>query len=164
MQAIFTTNSQGPAPCKEGDQWYVVGDLVICRVAGISTNNAYSIVEVQSPPGGGPPFHIHHQEDELFQVLVGEFEISIGERTIRAGRGDVIAGRKGTPHRYRNVGPSTGRLLVTLMPAGFEEYFRELHDHGTRGDTSPASMVRLGVRFGLEFVPQRESGARVAQG
>jgi mannose-6-phosphate isomerase-like protein (cupin superfamily) len=159
MKPAPQVNSQHQVHCKEGDCWNVVGDRVICRVAGASTNATYSIVEVQSPPGGGPPFHIHQQEDELFLVVEGEFEICIGDRTIRALSGSAVMGQRGTPHRYRNVGSSTGRLLVTLIPAGFEEYFRELHEHATDGDTSPVSMVKLGQRYGLEFVHGGQSCA-----
>ena len=34
--------------------------------------------------------------------------------------------KKNIPHTYKNVGNSTGRLLFTIMPAGFENFFAEV--------------------------------------
>jgi O-acetylhomoserine/O-acetylserine sulfhydrylase-like pyridoxal-dependent enzyme len=34
--------------------------------------------------------------------------------------------KKGIPHTYKNIGNSTGRLLFTIIPAGFENFFAEV--------------------------------------
>jgi hypothetical protein len=34
--------------------------------------------------------------------------------------------KKGIPHAYKNIGNSTGRLLLQYMPAGFENFFAEV--------------------------------------
>jgi hypothetical protein len=34
--------------------------------------------------------------------------------------------KKDIPHTYKNVGNSTGRLLFTIVPAGFENFFAEV--------------------------------------
>jgi hypothetical protein len=32
----------------------------------------------------------------------------------------------GIPHIYKNIGNSTGRLLFTIIPAGFQNFFAEV--------------------------------------
>ena len=44
-------------------------------------------------------FHIHHQSDELFYCVVGEFDIELSDEIIHLYEGDFIIIPKGTVHR-----------------------------------------------------------------
>jgi quercetin dioxygenase-like cupin family protein len=49
-----------------------------------ATNGAMSITDSVSPPGSGPPRHIHHDADETFIMLTGDSEFWLdGERFAR---------------------------------------------------------------------------------
>ena len=37
-----------------------------------------------TPPHGGLPLHVHHQEDEAMYILEGEYEIQCGDQAFRA--------------------------------------------------------------------------------
>ena len=37
------------------------------------------------PPGGGPPLHVHRNEDETFYIVEGQIDIVLGEETVTAG-------------------------------------------------------------------------------
>lgn len=41
-------------------------------------------------------------------------------------QGDFLYQKKGIPHSYKNVGKNVGRLLFTIIPAGFENFFAEV--------------------------------------
>lgn len=73
-----------------------------------------------SPPGGGPPPHLHQNEDETFFVLEGNYEfLSNGEwKPIPAG--ETVHSRRGSVHTFRNAGSTIGRMLVFVAPAGLE--------------------------------------------
>ena len=62
-----------------------MGDLVTYKVTSDQTGGAYSLFEVASQPGAGPPPHVQHREDEAFYVLVA---VSSGHRAeaFEAGR------------------------------------------------------------------------------
>jgi mannose-6-phosphate isomerase-like protein (cupin superfamily) len=47
----------------------VFGELVMCKIPSYQTGGAYSLFEVVTQPGSGPPPHIHHREDEALYVL-----------------------------------------------------------------------------------------------
>jgi hypothetical protein len=40
--------------------------------------------------------------------------------------GAFLHSKKGIPHACKNIGNSTGRLLLQYMPAGFENFFAEV--------------------------------------
>lgn len=57
--------------------------------------------------GVGPRLHVHPY-DEIFHILEGRAEFTIGDQIIHAAAGDVVMGPANVPHGYRNMGP--GRL------------------------------------------------------
>lgn len=57
--------------------------------------------------GKGPSLHIHPY-DEIFHVIAGTAEFTIGDRKFEAGAGSIVVGPANIPHAYKNVGP--GRL------------------------------------------------------
>ena len=55
---------------------------------GEETGGTCFLAEICVAPGGGTPPHIHHREDESFQMLEGTLAIQVGGNTIIAGAGD----------------------------------------------------------------------------
>ncbi|HYG00805.1 MAG TPA: quercetin 2,3-dioxygenase [Chryseosolibacter sp.] len=108
---------------REGNSFWVLGDLYTFKVTGKETNGAFTVVDQIIQPQGGPPPHIHHREDEAFYVLDGKFSFLCGdtERVFEAG--GFVYVPKGTLHTFKNIGQQQGRLLVTITPAGLEEFF-----------------------------------------
>ena len=91
---------------------------MVIRVYGRQTLGGVSAVESHDVPGGGPPMHVHHREDETFQVLEGEYEWTVGGKTFVAQKGATIFAPRGVPHTYRYLGQTPGRLLCVITPAG----------------------------------------------
>ena len=65
-----------------GKQVKIPGTAMLIRVRGRDTGGSVAVVETHDLPGGGPPPHIHHREDETFQILEGEYEFTVGAKTI----------------------------------------------------------------------------------
>lgn len=57
--------------------------------------------------GEGPNYHVHPY-DELFHILEGRAEFTVGENQFIAEAGSVVIGPANIPHAYKNLGP--GRL------------------------------------------------------
>lgn len=136
------------------------GDLYTFLVTGEETGGAYFAMEALVPPGGGPPPHIHRNEDETFYVLEGTCSFLLGEKTITAGAGDFVHVARGTVHRFRNEGTATARLILTFTPSGIEHFFEEtLHrapDPTMHPPEAPevvgARYAEAGPRYGIEFL------------
>ncbi len=104
----------------------VVGDRYTYLVTGVETNGAFAMFEAYVPAGNGSPPHVHLREDEMFYVIEGEFEFTVAGESKRLGAGDFLLGQRGVPHNFKNVGKSPGRMLITVTPAGFEDFFAEI--------------------------------------
>jgi quercetin dioxygenase-like cupin family protein len=104
---------------------WVLGDLVTYKIASYQTGGAYSLFEVVTQPGSGPPPHVQHREDEAFYVLEGEYEFLVEGRTVNAVAGSLIYVPKGNLHAHKNVGEEPGRMLVSQTPGGLHQRFFE---------------------------------------
>ena len=94
----------------------VFAELVTHKIPSWRTGGAYSLFEVTTQPGAGPPPHVNHREDESFYVLEGEYVFLIEGRAIRARAGSLLYFPKGTLHAHRGVGEGVGRMLATQTP------------------------------------------------
>lgn len=110
----------------DGQAVNVLGTPMLLRVFGRDTNGTLAVVEVIDAHQAGPPPHIHHREDETFQILDGEYEFTIAGKTIPAKTGDTLFAPRGIPHTYRCISAGGGKLSVVLTPAGFENFFTEV--------------------------------------
>ena len=63
----------------------------------------YSVDEI----GEGPNLHVHPY-DEVFHILEGNAEFTVGDRKFIATEGAIVIGPANVPHSYKNLGP--GRL------------------------------------------------------
>lgn len=109
----------------------------LIRVAGVDhlfrltaehTGGRFAFEEFMLAPGivGARP-HVHHGHDEYFYVLEGELTLHDGEGEVTVGPGHVLAAVRGTPHGFRNAGTVAARGLCLYTPAGYENYFRDVH-------------------------------------
>jgi quercetin dioxygenase-like cupin family protein len=153
-------------PGNTGVVYWGPGDCGAFLATGADTNGAYFQADVTVLPGGGPPPHIHHREDETFYIVEGSLEIHLGDVTAVGRPGDYVNVPRGTVHAFRNVGEHPARMLITFVPAGMEHFFAEVYQRADRTAPPPAPaadlLVRLmkaAPRYGLEVLPLPESGA-----
>ena len=131
----------------------VAGDQIRILLSGAQTGRTLSIVESVTPPGGGPPPHVHRREDETFFVLDGDVEFLVVDRWVRVAPGSCFFAKRDIPHTFRNAGAKPSRMLTTITPAGFEEFFVEVDRISANGPPTPDQLIAVGKRFGLEFLP-----------
>lgn len=107
----------------EGETLWVLGVFVKLK----AQSDVVSFYEVTCPPEAGPPPNIHHHQDEVYYVVEGTFSLLSGDKTIEAGPGSLAWIPRGTLHTFKNVGESTGKLLITsTFPGSHERFFRDV--------------------------------------
>ena len=111
-----------------------------------------SVFEDRSEPGAGPPLHIHHDAEEVFHIRSGRYRFHCAGQVTEAGDGDMVVVPRGAPHTYLNVGSGTGRMIVTMRPGGFEEFFRSVAEAGLQVPNDMPVIVDLAARYKLEFL------------
>lgn len=127
----------------------VLGSESTFKVLPEQTGGAYALLEQLVPPGHGPPRHVHRHETEVFYVLGGTFEFTLGDETVLAPAGTTAVGPRDIPHTFRNVGPETGKLLLAVIPGRFARYFIEV-DGLPDGDR--AAIAALLAKYDVEIL------------
>ncbi len=138
----------------------VVGDRYTFFVTGVETNRAFAMFEAYVPPGNGSPPHVHHREDEMFYVIEGEFEFIVAGESKRLTAGDFLLGKRGVPHNFKNVGKKPGRMLITVTPAGFEDFFAEIGIELSSKEDEPVpptpedieKLIQAAPKYGVEIL------------
>lgn len=132
---------------------HAFGDEVRIHLGAPETAGKYTLFTVVSPPGGGPPPHIHENEDEWFLVQEGRAEFFAGGAWSPVPIGTIIYVPKGTVHTYKNAGDTPLRMLVHLSPAGFETFYsRCAVEFAKGGPPDMARIVQIAAEHGIRFV------------
>ncbi len=92
------------------------------KISARDTSGALCVYDTYRFKPGGPPLHVHYEQDEWFLVLEGEVRIQIGDETFHLKAGDSAFAPRGLPHAFRSLG-ETARMMVTFQPAGTMEAF-----------------------------------------
>jgi mannose-6-phosphate isomerase-like protein (cupin superfamily) len=113
--AIFLDPGQGEAIPGPGRELHVKAEQA-----------GYEIAEMDCGPEFGPVEpHVHADHTDMFYVLDGEIEFTIGHEIARAPAGTFFAAPPGVRHGFRNPGPGRARLLNIHVPGtGFLERVR----------------------------------------
>jgi mannose-6-phosphate isomerase-like protein (cupin superfamily) len=142
----------------QGQSFWLMGDFYAIKTTAEQTGGAYSVTEIESFPGNGPPPHIQHKEDECFYVVEGAFSVIVGSRAFDVADGDFVRIPRGTPHTYKNVGAIPGKILVILSPGGLERMWTELGQPGSlnqrprQDDLSTLNrLLAMAPGYGLEI-------------
>lgn len=140
-------------PNNGGKPVNILGTAMLIRVHGCDTGGSVAVVETHDALGGGPPPHIHHREDETFQILEGEYEFKVGGKTILAKPGTTLFAPRDIPHTYRYLGTTPGRLMCTITPSGFEGFFEEIGALSPQQQQDIPQVLEIAKKFGLEILP-----------
>lgn len=121
------------------------------KVLTQDSGGATFIMEHANRKKGGPSRHLHHNEDEWFYVLQGEYIAEIGSQRYQLKSGDSILGPREVPHAWAFVGETAGRLLIAFAPANkMEAFFRDLEKRHKTGEAYDAAEFMR--QYGMELL------------
>lgn len=120
----------------------------VVRLRGRDTGGAFSMLEMEMAPHGGPHAHVHPREDEYFYVLSGDYEVVVDGVRRPAGPGDLVVVPQGTVHRI-TAGPAGGRHLTMFRPAGPEAFFEQAGALHRDGRLDEPAYRELLARYGI---------------
>ena len=119
------------------------------KVASNDTQGGLFVIEQTMLAKGGPPRHLHLEQEEWFYGLEGEFVIEIGDERFTLGPGDSVFAPRRIPHVWAYVGAPPGKILIAFSPAGkMEAFFSET----TKTNAMPAQDPALWRAHGMEVV------------
>ena len=124
---------------------------MVLKADAQDTGAAFSLLEAAEPAGFGPPMHVHRDADEAFYILSGEYVIFLEDREQSCPAGSFIYIPAGIRHGFR-VGNIPSRKLNLYTPAAMVGYFDDLSASISAGDSDPARLDEIAIRYGMEVV------------
>ena len=142
---------------REGKQRVIGVSATTYKVLTKDTGGALFVMEQSNGKKGGPPRHVHHEQNEVFYVMEGEYIVEIGADRFHLKAGDCVLGPRKIPHAWAFAGEGTGRMLISFAPAGQMEAFFDEWEHagvkpGTYASTSGSGGAGLLASHGVTQV------------
>ena len=90
----------------------------------VSAISQCSLAEEILPPGKTVPRHHHEVLEEIYYILQGSGEMTVGDETESVSSGDAIFIPKNQVHSLTNTGDEDMKLLLVCGPAFYFEDHR----------------------------------------
>lgn len=135
---------------------YFLGSKVTFLVNGEDTDGQYTVLHFHEQKGLEPPPHIHADEDEAFYVLEGEITYYIDGRPVHATPGTYVYAPRGIEHTF-SLQTEEAKVLVTVYPAGFERFVKELsvplshQRHGPPSEEDVKKLIAVAAKYGIDI-------------
>ena len=100
----------------------------VLKVSAEDTNGEFCLFETKNElgPMAGPPLHLHKFQDEIFQIIEGEFLFQVGDQKIKASAGDFVFGPRTVPHTFYQLSKKA-HMIFSYNPAGkMENIMKEM--------------------------------------
>ena len=101
------------------------------KVSGEDIGGEFALWESEIKGGPGP--HIHHTDIETFYVLEGSVEFRLGKEVSVLNQGGFALIPRSQVHSFTTLGEDPAKLLVMVLPAGFEHAFEEMEEMRSQG-------------------------------
>ncbi len=116
-----------------------------------ATGGAISVLMASHKPGEGPPDHVHFSQEEMFFVIEGTYELTLGGQTSTAGPGTIVFIPRHVVHRFKNIGDTTARMLDWTLPGGQDHYFKTISELAAGGGFTGEKAMEISKTFDTNF-------------
>jgi mannose-6-phosphate isomerase-like protein (cupin superfamily) len=116
-----------------------------------ATGGAISVLMAWHKPGEGPGDHVHFDQEEMFFIVEGTYEMTVGGQTSTAGPGTIVFIPRYTVHRFKNVGDTTACMLDWTLPGGQDHYFKAISELAAGGGFTE-KVMEINKKFNTKFL------------
>lgn len=142
----------------QGKDLHLFGDVVSVMIPGEQAEGRLTVMFNTTPPGGGPPPHVHTNEDEVFLVIEGRIRYFADGQWTEIGPGAAVYVPRGSVHYFRNIGTTPSRYWVLATPSGLERFFaRCAEEFAKPGGPDMNRIAEISGEHGIEFVEKEDS-------
>ena len=119
------------------------------------TAGARSVIMAWHKPGEGPPDHLHFDQEEIFFIVDGRYELTIDGHTSINGSGTLVFVPRNTVHRFKNVGETPACMLDWTLPGGQDRYFKKISELAAGGSFTGDKLAELNKEYNTAFCSAR---------
>jgi len=116
-----------------------------------ATGGAISVLMAWHKPGEGPPDHVHFSQEEMFFIVEGTYELTVGDQTSTVGPGTVVFIPRNVVHRFKNVGDTTACMLDWTLPGGQDHYFKAISELAASDGFTGEKVMEISKKFNTNF-------------
>lgn len=144
--------------------FHVFGEPVEVVLSGEQTHGQLSVLRQTCGPGSGPPPHMHTEEDEVFSVVAGRFELLVNGTWTEVPSDGMLYAPRNHVHTFRNCGDAEGVIQIIATGDRFERFLQ-----GLSGFTMPQdiqAVVDYSVSYGISYPtlpPPSKASANVSE-
>lgn len=109
----FVTKAQGEA-------FHMDDEVSVVKLSSADTDGRYSLMDEVWKRGMAVPPHYHAAHNEVFFVMAGRTEWTVGGETQVVGPGDLVYVPAGTVHTVKVIGDEDVHMLFLYNPGGYE--------------------------------------------
>lgn len=142
LKDLFAREAQGGA-AMTGTALHVVGagegrdghahatafSTLLFKIGTSETGGGVFGMEHQHMRPGGPPLHLHWNQEEWFYVMEGAVAFQVGAQQVTLKAGESVLAPRRVPHTFSSVAEGESRMLIAFCPAGKMEQFLRDTDH-----------------------------------
>lgn len=107
-----------------GKEYDWMQDHIFVKLTSAGTGGLCTLIQDNLKPGFNLGLHLHREHTEIFYILDGEVEFTLGDEIFAASASTVIYVPPGTPHAAKS--DKSSRMLMFYIPGGFDEFLAEL--------------------------------------
>ena len=122
------------------------------KLTGDDTGGALDYFIAQVAPRGGPPLHVHHNQDETIHILKGRFKVRIGEEIFYCEQGGFAYLPRAVPHAFLNLTDETAEIIVVYTPGGGHKFFEEFGPISRSGPPDPKVLGPVFQKHGMTLL------------
>jgi quercetin dioxygenase-like cupin family protein len=126
-------------------------DLVF-KLTGEDTRGALDYFVCQVAPHGGPPLHLHHEQDEAIHVLSGRFKVRIGDQQHTLEPSGFAYLPAGLPHAFVNLTDQPAELIIVFAPGGGHKFFEQLGPATRNANPDHDEVAAIFERHGMTLL------------
>ena len=132
----------------------IMGGQFDCKVSASDTNGELLIYDTYRQEKGGPAMHLHHEQDEWFYVIKGEFVVQVGDDRFSLKPGDSAFAPRKIPHAFAKISEGEAQVMVLFQPAGsMEDFFKQMSKLGSNiPKNQEKELKELWRSHGMEIV------------
>lgn len=137
----------------QGQVLYAFGEEATFMLAGAHTGGLFTSFINVTLPGGGPPLHVHENEDEWFFVMAGRVSFFGDGKWTETTPGTAVFAPRKSVHTFKNTGDTPARMLIHSSPSGFEKFFAAAAMEFARpGGPDIGRAVQIAASHGIRIV------------